>query len=488
VRDKLRLFAAFARDPATKLSRWHARAKFGFAQAKLMKDLKSTFDLLSSRLREYLKDFQPLSHQKIDGEVKAAKKGFFLTTGFANLTLIFLIVLNIMFPMEKTASNIITSMTPLRSLTTTQTEVKLVNHQKEVFGFAPFWTFDKIDNADFQTLTTMSYFGVPVLSNGDLDRSDQGYVTFKSDHATNVFKKAHQNGTRVVLTLTQMEGGTILALMDNPAAQENVIHQAVGEVQQRGIDGINVDFEYGSDPGPQYRAAFTRFVANLTQEMHNQNPNSKVTVSVYAGSVKEPKIYDIGALAQNSDGIFMMAYDFANISADQVMPTAPLYGAKQGQYWYDVSSAVDDFLTVMPANKLILGVPWYGYNYAVYLPETKSQTLNYYSSAYSQPYATAEADVAPNRPGVVDYREGWDDLGQVGYKAYYTNSGLWRMIFLEDTRSLTAKYDFAKAKDLGGVGIWALGFEDGHSEMWSLLRSKFGVKLAEQSIVNKAIL
>jgi hypothetical protein len=30
----------------------------------------------------------------------------------------------------------------------------------QVFGFAPYWTFNKLDNVDFKTLTTMAYFGV----------------------------------------------------------------------------------------------------------------------------------------------------------------------------------------------------------------------------------------------------------------------------------------------------------------------------------------
>jgi spore germination protein YaaH len=453
----------------------------------LMNKLNKILDLLSSRLRPYIRDLQTFFQVNIKGGIFAPKKEPFWTTRLGHIVLVALIILNILFPIGKTASKVVTPLMPLKPLTTTQTEVKSYNH-KEVFGFAPFWTFDKLDNIDYDTLTTMSYFGVPVQSNGDFDRTDPGYFTFKSRHATDVFKTAHQHGTRVVLTLTQMNNWPILALMDSPEAQANAIHQAVDEVQSRGIDGINVDFEYGGDPGPEYRAKFTQFVADLTNEMHRANPNSKVTVSVYAGSVKDPKIYDVGALAESSDGIFMMAYDFANASATQAMPTAPLYGAKEGQYWYDVSTAVDDFLAVMPSDKLILGVPWYGYNYAVYLPEVKSQILSYYASSVSQPYSVAQDNVRPDRADIIDYREGWDALGEVGYKAYYTAGGLWRMIFLEDSRSLSLKYDFAKSKNLAGVGIWALGFDEGKSDMWDLLRSKFGIKLADQSLINRDIL
>ncbi len=367
--------------------------------------------------------------------------------------------------------------------------LKAAKDSKEIFGFAPFWTFDQMDKVDLDTLTTVAYFGIPILADGTLDTSGPGYTTFKSDQATAFFTKAHQHGTRVVLTLTQMENSSILALLDNPGAQQQAITQAVGEVSGRGIDGINVDMEYDGDPGQSYRDEFSQFVVHLTQAMHASNPQSKVTVSVYATSVKDPKIYDVGKLAQVSDGIFMMAYDFANASSAQAIPTAPLYGAENGTYWYDVSSAVNDFLTVMPADKLILGVPWYGYNYPVYQPGSGAATYaTYYWGAVPQPYATAIDTDNPDNPAVADYKEGWDSLGEVGYKSYYDEaSGTWRMIYLENAKSLGLKYDFAKAKNLAGVGIWALGFDEGKPELWQVLKDKFGQKLADASIINRPI-
>lgn len=415
------------------------------------------------------------------------QKHFYPVLGVLNLALLLLIIFN------TTSSNIAKKVVqPLASPLQSLQPIAVAKNKSEVFGFAPYWTFDKLDNIDFDTLTTLAYFSVPVDGNGDLVKSDVGYQTFKSRQATQLFRRAHQSGTRVVLTLTQMNAGPIMALLDNPDAQANVISQAVDEVGGRGIDGINLDFEYNGDPGPEYRNKFTHFVANLTMAMHAQNPNSKVTVSVYAASVKDPKIYDIGPLAQASDGIFMMAYDYAVAGSDNAIPTAPLYGHKEGQYWYDVSTAVDDFLTQMPADKLILGVPWYGYNYLVYQPEVKAQTLPYYSwrgRPMSQTYGIAMDNIKPDMPGISGFKTGWDDLGKVGWKAYYdANAGTWRMIFLEDPRSLGIKYDFAKSKKLAGVGIWALGFDQGKGELWSLLREKFGLKLADNSLINKAII
>lgn len=373
------------------------------------------------------------------------------------------------------------------------------NTGHEVFGFAPHWKINSLDNIDFSTLTTLAYFDVKVNYDGTLYKKDEGYRIFWSEKATEIFNKAHQNGTKVVLTLTAMDNDTILSLMDNFKAQEKLISDSVKEVQNRGIEGVNIDFEFVGDPGNDYRNKFSHFVLKFNQKLHREIPGSNLTVSVYASSVKDPKIYDIKKIAVSSDGIFMMAYDFAIRSSENVIPTAPLYGHKKGKYWYDISTAVDDFLKVMPAEKLILGVPWYGYDYAVDKPGVNvatSQGYSYWYKYWTSPWywVWRKAYYAP--PSMVQTyttsldevkaeRTGWDNHGKVGWKAYKDDDGNWRMFFMEDEKSLGVKYDFAKNKSLKGIGIWALGFDEGKSEMWKLLREKFGNKLA-QSTTQKA--
>ena len=80
------------------------------------------------------------------------------------------------------------------------------------------------------------------------------------------------------------------------------------------------------------------------------------------------------------------------------------------------------------------------------------------------------------------FTTGWDDKGQVGWVAYKQN-GVWRMAYQEDTRSLAIKYDFAKQKNLGGVGIWALGFEGDANDFWALLREKFSAPVSADASV-----
>ncbi len=359
------------------------------------------------------------------------------------------------------------------------TPLKETKKGYQVYGYAPHWTFNKLDDVDFNALTTFAYFGVPIQIDGSLDRKDKGYEVFKSDEATRIFQKAHDAGTKVNLTVTIMDNDKILAFLDNPIAQDAAVNEIVTEVKARGIDGVSIDVEYVGKPDDQYRGKFSNFVAHVTESMHQEVPGSQVTVAVYALSAKQPQLYDIAALGKSADSIFMMAYDFSVKGSKTSSPTAPLYGHQNGKYSYDIATAVEDFLKVMPAEKLILGVPYYGYNYVVTTPVVKSATkpATWKSSPSVQTYALAQSNVNANMDGIKAYQEGWDDDAQVGWRAYkLANTNTWRMIFVEDEKSLGIKYDFAKSQNLGGVGIWALGFDHGHTELWSLLRDKFGTK------------
>lgn len=410
-----------------------------------------------------------------------SKRKQYLAAAVLDFVLITVILFSGVSSAQSFIQPLISPFMPLHPLTESKSN-------KQVFGFAPYWNINKLDNVDFNTLTTFAYFGVEIGADGNLIKDDPGYESFKSKKATELFKKAHAHGTKVVLTVTLMTNPEIRQLMDDEAAQDRAIDQSLNLVTSRGIDGVNIDVEYMGDPGSEYRNRFTAFVQKFTTRMHNAVPNSQVTVSMYASSVKDPKIYDVAELAKISDGIFMMAYDFAVGKSDNAIPTSPLGGHESGKYWYDIKTAVSDFLTVMPADKLILGVPYYGYNYIVDEPVVKAETRN--SRAVSQTYTTIQDRFSTDDvEGVNQVVRGWDDEGQVGYVAYHTDEAGWRMIFMEDQRSLGLKYDFAKEQGLAGVGMWALGNDDGKTELWALLEDKFGTKqFADNTISQRQVI
>lgn len=342
-----------------------------------------------------------------------------------------------------------------------------VNGQrKEVFGFAPHWNLSKLGNIDWNVLTSFAYFSLDVNADGSISRDTYEWDTFQSDRVSSLFNTAKQKGVKRIVTLTQMEAPIIHEFLDNPSAWENLANQSAQLLQEKDLEGINIDIEYiPSDD--HYRQQFSDFMTQYTKIVKVKRPKSFITVSVLASSVRYNKIYDIGHLSNVTDGVLMMAYDFYYAGSEAAGPTAPLYGYNNGKgpYWYDIATAVDDFTKVADPGKIILAVPYYGWDYPTSSPAPLADRWGR-TTATTNEKAQAQNLIRVTPVG------GWDDQAKVSWRGYYDEDG-WHVVYLEDKKSLSYKYSFIKSKSLQGVGIWALGYDNGDEDLWLTLKEQF---------------
>ncbi len=338
----------------------------------------------------------------------------------------------------------------------------------EIFGFAPYWTLSKIKNVDWNTLSTFAYFSLPVTADGSIDRNSYEFSVFEKEQLDGLFAEAKKHQVRRVITLTQMEPMTIEAFLNNRDSWEKLSQETVQILAARDLDGVNIDFEY-IPSNNLLRDKFSDFVSYYSRYLKDNLKNPYITVSVLASSVRFNRIYDIEELSKTTDGVMMMAYDFYYPGSPTIGPTAPLYGFNEGKgpFWYDVSTAVDDFLKVAPAEKIIMGIPYYGWNYPAYTPAPKTEKI-----AWTKPSATTLDKAQKEKLLTVTPIGGWDSQAQVAWKGYWDGDN-WQVFYLEDKNSLSKKYDLVNEKGLGGVGLWALGYESENDAVWSLLAAKF---------------
>lgn len=348
------------------------------------------------------------------------------------------------------------------------TDVMASEENWEVFGFAPYWTISKMDDVDWNALTTFAYFSIPLNTDGSFDTFSYEYSVLENGKVDHLFEKAKQHGVRRVVTLTEMDAPDVRAFLDDPSAWDRTASDSVNLINSRKLDGINIDIEYMPSDA-HYRDRFSQFISRYSTILNEQLDDPYITVSVIASSEKDGKIYDIGRISKDVDGIFMMAYDFYYPGSEKIGPSAPLYGYNggSGPFWYDVSTAVNDFLRVAPSNKIILGIPYYGWNYPAYTPEPNTDVV--YGS---RGFATTNEKVDGNQLLTTTPLGGWDDLAKVSWRGYWDENG-WHVVYMEDQKSLEYKFDFAKNKKLAGVGFWALGFDAGTDANWQLIREKF---------------
>jgi len=84
-----------------------------------------------------------------------------------------------------------------------------------------------------------------------------------------------------------------------------LIKNLLYEVNRAGADGVNIDFE--SFPESQ-KDNLVSFVKNLRKSLRDSIPNAQVTLATPA--VDWSNAWDFNALATESDGLFIMGYDY----------------------------------------------------------------------------------------------------------------------------------------------------------------------------------
>jgi hypothetical protein len=126
-----------------------------------------------------------------------------------------------------------------------------------------------------------------------------------------------------------------------------------------------------------------------------------------------------------------------------------------------------------PAKTVLLGVPYYGYDWPVtsQVPNATVQSnKTTWGAVKSVTYQSAR-DYLAAHPEVV---RNYDALEGSGFYTYWdTVKSTFRQVYFEEERSLNAKYDYAIVTGLAGIGIWTLDNDRGYDELWNVLRSKF---------------
>ena len=317
---------------------------------------------------------------------------------------------------------------------------------REVFGYHPYWMGTSWQNYNFDLISTLAYFSAEVNPNGTLDDLHGWPVA-------SLINEAHAHGTNVVLCATLFSNSGLETLLSNPTYRQTLIDNLIEQVQAGNADGVNIDFE--SFPASQKENMVT-FITDLTSAFHTQIPGSQVTLAMPA--VDWNDAWDYNALATISDGLFIMGYGYHWSGSSTTGPVSPLTGPG-----YTLTWTIFDYLekTNFQADKLILGIPYYGYEWPAtsYVPGAATT-----GTGDAKTYSEME-------PLAQSYGKQWHESSQTPW--YYYQDNNWNQGWYDDSLSLSLKYDCAREHDLKGIGMWALGYDGSNSELWELLYAKF---------------
>ncbi|MGD0392305.1 MAG: glycosyl hydrolase family 18 protein [Acidimicrobiales bacterium] len=317
----------------------------------------------------------------------------------------------------------------------------------EIFGYAPYWTLPLSSGFDVKDLTTLAYFSVDANPNGTLDESGPGWNGYESQDLVNLVNRSHAAGDRVVLTVTDFSQSSLNAITSDPNAGARLSAALVSAVAAKNLDGVNFDFE-GEGSGDQ--RGLTRLITQVSKALHAANPHWQVTMAVYASSASDSGgFYNIAALAPAVDGFFVMAYEMNNSQVSSA--TAPLVGGG-----YTPTESLQQFTAVVSPQKVILGVPFYGYDWP-----TSSGTLTAHATGGNTPLS--DAVIASS--GHPTY---WDPATDSSWTSYKVGTQ-WHETFFDNPTSLALRARVANSFHIAGLGIWALGMDGNNPAMMAAL-------------------
>lgn len=331
-------------------------------------------------------------------------------------------------------------------------KTKDCNLEKIVFGWHPYWAGDAYQNYRWDMLSDLSFFSYEV------DYLTGNAITTHDFETANVIDEALANNVRVNLCVTMFDDFS--AFFGNATAQQTLIDNLLTLVENRNINGVNIDFE--GVPSSQ-KSELTAFITSLANQFHGNIVNSQVSIALPA--VDWADVFDINALKDKIDLFLIMGYDYywtsggvGNIAG----PTGQLYT----MYNFDrnQSRSVIYYLNEGVAHeKLCLGMPYYGFDWM-------TNNANVPTEAIADGQAIFIKTVKQNSNGYYSNKH-FEDSSLCAYYNY--NDGNYHQAWIDDEETMKYKYDIVLRQGIAGIGIWALGYDDGYTEMWDLIENKF---------------
>lgn len=314
----------------------------------------------------------------------------------------------------------------------------------EVMAFAtiPELTYAR-DTLDFTAVSTLAFFSLQAGADGSL-LHDSRWRAWNAVLFDAVRDRARAAGTKVVVSVSRFswspaETAVTRALLASSARRKRLALEIAAEVVRRGVDGVNVDVE----PVPVgQKAAFTSFVRSLRAALDDAAPGLQLTVAItgYYSS------YDVRGLVAPgaADAIYLMGYHYAGWWSKIAGSNAPLGGTS-----YNVAETIAKLRADgVPAERLIVGVPYYGHLWPTASGVLNARTIGQGSDVRLASALAILANVTPR----------WDPVQGVTWAAWREN-GTWVQLYVNDPRALAAKWRRFRELGLLGTGMWTIGFE-----------------------------
>jgi spore germination protein YaaH len=312
---------------------------------------------------------------------------------------------------------------------------------------------------------------VSIIAPQSFTMDAQGFISGEVPPAVMDIAREHKIAVMPLVTNQGFDQPLMHTVLDTQEARARAIRYLLYYALRDGYIGFQFDYE---NIKYFYRNRFSLFFHEAAVEFHKHG--LLLTAAVVGKDSDDRKaeapggyddwsgVYDYPKLARDADFLSIMAYpQHAGFSGP---------GPIAGLPW--VKKIVDFTRSVMPARKISLGVPLYGFHWIALAPGEKPDAGFVQDNAgtavkkwkgHSTVYA-ASAEV------IAKYPPEWNDTERA-YRATFTDAEGRHEVWYEDARSLAPKIELAAAEKLHGISAWALGQED--PALWELLTRDYRI-------------
>ena len=285
-----------------------------------------------------------------------------------------------------------------------------------------------LDNTSGINVLSPTWFYLSDNTGGVGDYGSQDAVTL-----------CHQKGIQVWGLLSNLVNKDVdtTAVLNTTSARDNLINNILAKAIAYDLDGINIDLETINANAAD---GYVEFIRELSLKCEKND--IILSVDNYVPSASSA-YYNRSAQADYADYCVIMAYDEHYAGSEEAGSVSSIDFVKNG---------VKDTLEEVPADQIILALPFY-----TRLWKTTGDSLTSTSMGMQE----ASEYLIKN-----DIQTTWNDkTGQ--YYAEFEQDGSTYSIWMEDNKSLDLKLQVFEDNKLAGVSFWKLGFEP--SSIWDTI-------------------
>ena len=337
--------------------------------------------------------------------------------------------------------------------------------EKEVFGWHPYWMGNAWQNYPFELLSTLSFFSYRVdPASGSYSNPEQ----IQEWRKTALIDSAKLKNTKILLTVSCHGKTNNNEFLGDRGKWSVLIDSVTKLIKDRDADGVDLNFE---QLPYLKRERFNLFVKQFREQLDNQINGKNPVISVTLPALDSREIFDILELQKYADIMVIMGYDYN--TGNQVQGAVAPLRSVEGKN-ISLSNTVEFYLkNGIDSSKTVLALPYYGSMWTGDVDKNGDVESKFERKVtYREIMNLFSKDAAINS-GTSPFL---DKKSMTNYYNLIYPDNTTKEIWYDDDYTLGKKFDYAVSKNLKGVGIWALGYDNGYVELWDVIDDRFASK------------